>query len=468
MAISESGQRGLRQKIVELAKLSVLMFSSQLVLRLVSTVVLTRLLMPEAYGVFAIVMMYAYILGLSTDMGIKYLILTKEGEVDDRFLRTCWTFQILRGAIIALLCVLIAALIAWGQSNGFFKVDSAYMAPVLPYAIAAFGGVMLIYGLELLNLLVYERRMQFRRVALSKIATNALALLITVCLAIMLRSVWALVLGSAATAIIQVAFSFMLFHGPAMWPQLDRNSLGIIIDRGKWIMSHSVISAMVQTADRLCLGFVFSASTFGFYYIGAEIVSMVRQFLNSMHQQMGIQVFTELTRHNEGPSFRSRYYRYRVGFDVLALTAAGALIVLAPMIVHILYDDRYQSIAVFIQILSLGLILIGPSFIRSAFAAERRFKRMTLFSLIQLVSIWGGLFVTIVFFKMPMAAVFVIALHRLPEILVMLRTADRYGWIDWWKEVRFLPLVFVGAALGWGAIWLLEYVAPQLTLVPPM
>ena len=129
----------LRKKIFTSAKLSAVQFGSNIGLRLISTVVLTRLLAPEVYGVFAVVLLYRQLLEMLSDIGIRDVILTKEGDLDAPFLSTCWTVSILRGALIFLVSGLIALVIFWLQRQGVFPTESSYVDPVLPLAIFVLG-----------------------------------------------------------------------------------------------------------------------------------------------------------------------------------------------------------------------------------------------------------------------------------------------------------------------------------------
>ena len=132
---SSDGTSGFRAKIFKSTQLSTLRFLSDVGLRLVSTVVLTRLLAPEIYGIFAVVLLYMYLLELFSDVGLRSLILTKENEVGDGFLRSCWSISILRGLLIALFSVGVAGAISLLQGQGAFAAESPYTAPVLPLAI---------------------------------------------------------------------------------------------------------------------------------------------------------------------------------------------------------------------------------------------------------------------------------------------------------------------------------------------
>lgn len=442
---------GLRAKLVTSAKLSTLEFASNIGVRLVSTVVLTRLLAPEIYGIFAIVLLYLYILEMFSDLGIRSLILTKEGEVEDDFLRTCWTVSILRGCVVALFSCVIAGVIAAMQGMSFFATDSPYTAPVLPWALAALGATMIITSLQSPMVFMQERQMSFNRVTALNIIVNLVTLVITISLAFFLKSVWALVLGNIARSILRVTLSFVMFDGPRMYPVLNQEHLRIVLDRGKWIIGHSILTALAKAGDRLVLGFVMSSSTFGFYFIARQLVDIVLSFLMSVNSRVGLQVFTQLHK-SDVADFRRNYYRYRLVFDALAGLSTGGLVVLSPVIVQILFDERYQEVAPIAQTLIWGVLLVGPLLLRSAFSAERRFKHMTFLSLISTGTLWIGLLISVFVLESTEAAITVIALHRMPEAMIFIMMGGDRDWVIIWREFLGFAYCAIGIILGLGVL----------------
>lgn len=446
---AKASSGGLAKSIKSSVKLSTLKFMSQVGLRLISTVVLTRLLAPEVYGVFAIVVLYRYLLEMFSDLGLRSVVLTKEGEVELPFLQTIWTVSVLRGLVIFIFTGFIAVIIAVLQAYGAIPQDSAYVSPVLPWAIFALGGTSLLDGLRTANRFTYERDMQFSGVIYSQIAGNVVALIVTVAAAWWLRSVWALVIGAYCQTLVMLVLNQILFEGPRMRWRLHRPSLRIIIDRGKWIIGHSSLTALTQAADRLVLGLIMSSSTFGFYFIARQIVDIGMTFLNTAHGQMGLQVFRHI---NDGTTeaFRTKYYKYRLFFDALAGIGAGAGFVLVQDLVDLVFDDRYADVGPLAELLIFSLVPVGFLLLREAFSAERKFREMTLLSLLSAVTLWCGLLLCAWLNNIP-AAILVIALHRVPEAVVYWWLAVKRDWLILWRE----GLVVVFFALGMGLGWLL-------------
>lgn len=432
-------------------------FASNIGLRLVSTIVLTRLLAPEIYGVFAVVLVYMYILEMMSDFGLRSLILTREGEVTDTFLRTCWTISILRGVVILVFSGLLSLVFVMAQNAGWFAEDSAYSAAVLPAAIVCLGAGALIQGFETPMRFMSERNMAFGRLTAVDLTRNVVTLAVTVALAFYLRSVWALVIGQMVRSVVHVLLSHIFFPGPRLALSFDRESVGVLINRGKWVLGQSTLTVFSQAFDRIFLGFVMSSTTFGFYYTARQLVDLAPQFLQALNNSVILQVFRKL--HQSTPQeFRRNYYRYRLILDGAAGLVAGGLITLAPLFVDIIFDDRYAGVAPIMQILSLSILIFGLNILQNAYNAEHRFDVVTKLSVISVVSLAGGLAFSTFVLDSVTAALFVVALHRLPEGLVVTVMGQRRGWVVVWREGVILAVFALGVLLGWGVLYLAERV----------
>ena len=436
-----------KAKIITSVMLSSAQFMSRFGLQLVSVVVLARLLSPEVYGIFAVVMVFIYLLEMLSEFGLRSLVLTKEGTVEPEFLQTCWTLQILRGLLVFAITILIALVFAGLQALGVFNAESAYNAPVLPWALCGVGASIVIQSLGPTTLYMYEREMKFGHVTLGIMLSSFLGLAITIGVALVNPTVWALVIGTVMQKTAMTLYSFAFFRGVSMRFCWDRQALHLAMDRGKWLWGHSALSAATNSADRLLMGLFLDSATFGFYFLARRIMEFCTGFLQMIDTRMGLQVLTHILQ-AETRTFQKNYYRYRLMFDALAGTGAGTLVITAPLIVDIVFDDRYAGVAPFLQLLTLALLLTGPLVLRTAFSAERQFKTMTLLSGASCLTIWAGLFLALGVFQSIEAAIVLVALHRLPEVVILYRKGAQRGWLKPIREI--LPLLFFVIGIGIG------------------
>jgi O-antigen/teichoic acid export membrane protein len=83
-------------------------FGTSNALRLVSNVLLARLLFPEAFGLMAMVHVFIQGLWLFTDIGVGPAIVQSKRGDDRDYLDTAWTIQALRGMALTLVSFAIA------------------------------------------------------------------------------------------------------------------------------------------------------------------------------------------------------------------------------------------------------------------------------------------------------------------------------------------------------------------------
>jgi len=95
-------------------------YGSTAVVRLGSSLILTRLLTPQAYGIFAILLTFVFTLEMLSDVGPAGLLIRHPRGNEVRFVHTIWTIRLLRSFLNFGILYLAAPLLA-----------SLYHAPAL-------------------------------------------------------------------------------------------------------------------------------------------------------------------------------------------------------------------------------------------------------------------------------------------------------------------------------------------------
>ena len=81
-------------------------------IKLISTLVLTRLLVPEAYGIMGILTSVAFAVSLLTDVGLQAFML-RHKDIDSKYFRDAmWTIRLLRSLSLAAIFFVLAGPIA--------------------------------------------------------------------------------------------------------------------------------------------------------------------------------------------------------------------------------------------------------------------------------------------------------------------------------------------------------------------
>ena len=98
------------------------------VIRLASSLLLTRLLFEEAFGIMALVTVFMQGLQLFSDIGLGPNIVQNERGDDPKFLNTAWTMQVARGFTLWL----IACIGAKPFAEFYGEPMLAWIIPISP------------------------------------------------------------------------------------------------------------------------------------------------------------------------------------------------------------------------------------------------------------------------------------------------------------------------------------------------
>lgn len=303
-------------------------FGASFVLKLGSTVILTRLLAPEIFGVMVIVNGLRIGIELLTDVGIEQNIVNHRDGLSSRFFNTAWTLQIARGVVLSLMFVALAPLF-----HAAYRVDTRIflavsLAPLLT-SLASTSIFVLVKNLEVRRRNLFELKAEFINFACS------------VGLALVMSSVWALVWGMLLSIAARSALSYALPHPPHRL-MLDRAHVREIFGFGKWIMLASLLNYASTYIDRLFLGWVASMQTLGLYGIARTIADLPA----SLASRLAYRVFFPLIaryRRDSDPEVLREFARVRLLIVMTAACGMGLVAVGADAAVALLYDERYRD-----------------------------------------------------------------------------------------------------------------------------
>lgn len=226
-------------------------FAFSLIIRLGSNLLMTRLLVPEMFGVMAIASTVTVGLAMFSDVGLKQNIVQSKRGSEPTFLNTAWAIQILRGVLIWSVALCLCFVILVAGRLGKFPADSVYAAPSLPYVIAVLSISAVIAGFELTKLSEASRGIQLGRITGIEILAQVSGLVCMLAWVTVDRSIWALVAGSLCSSLSRTVLSHAVLPGIGNRWQWDGEAVHEVLHFGKWILISSVLGFLVNSGDRL-------------------------------------------------------------------------------------------------------------------------------------------------------------------------------------------------------------------------
>jgi O-antigen/teichoic acid export membrane protein len=324
---------------------SILEFGSGMGLRVVSSLVLTRLLLPAYFGEITLVMTLIIGITLLSDIGLAPSVVQSPRGDDPVFLNTAWTIQWIRGIILWL----VALAITWPMAAFYRNPQLKLLLPVLAFST-------LISGFNSTNLLTLNRHLGVRRLFAIDGSAAVISLVVTLIWAYYRPSVWAIVAGQLAMNL----YRLLLSHIPAVTPGIrnsfcwDSTSVDNIIHFGKWIMVGTAFYFFASQADRLILGKLVSLTLLGIYGIAYQISDIPRAVISALSNRV-LYPFASKMIHLPMDEFRQKFLRYRFFILLAGCFLLSIMVIWGDLLILKLYDYRYHEAAWMIPIFGLGL-----------------------------------------------------------------------------------------------------------------
>jgi O-antigen/teichoic acid export membrane protein/2-polyprenyl-3-methyl-5-hydroxy-6-metoxy-1,4-benzoquinol methylase len=228
-------------------------------LGVVSTVILVRLLAPADFGLVAMGMSVIAICELLGQVGLD-VALIQNPNTTRRHYDTAWTFSVILAIVIALILVLVA-----GPAAKFY--GEARLVPIL-LALAAGS---LISGFENIGIVAFRKELQFNKEFLFFFGKKLAAFLITVPLAIMFRSYWALISGIVGGRLAAVCLSYYVQEYRPRWSLAARRDL---FHFSKWMAGSNFVSVLNTRAADFIVGKVAGAHALGVFNVSYEVSNL--------------------------------------------------------------------------------------------------------------------------------------------------------------------------------------------------
>lgn len=429
-------------------------YGAEMALRLFSTVLMTRLLVPSDFGVVAVAMTVPTTLELLSDIGIRSNVIRKAGDMPTEFVLTAWTLQLTRSVALWVLSMIVVAALIVLQHYEVFEAPSIYADPKLPWLLTLANAVLLMNGITSINIFLRQRAIDVRPLVTRNILSKLVTLGVMLCWAYYSPTAYALMMGVVTGSIFMAVSSHFLIPGAKMRWLWDPVHARELLARTRWLALSTAVGLVLVQGDRIILGFLGSASEVGLYSIAKGLVEAAQGLPKLLQQRLTLPVLSEVHRTRPHDARRA-YYRFRQPFDAFVFSLAGILAVCGQTIVDILYDPRYTASGPILQILALSMIALPFGMINMSFLSTGRFRA---FALNTVALSFGFIAASLIGFWFAgwMGAIWGLALYAWPANLLLLARARLHGWISFRREISMLPFLPLGAAAGYGINWLLS------------
>jgi len=306
-------------------------------LRLVSNLIMTRILSPEVFGIMAIINLVIQALNMISDIGLRPSII-RSPRSDDVYLRTAWTIQVVRGMVLWLFTILVA-----------WPISQYYEEPVLLYILPCSGLIALFMGFNSIAVIQNQKKLKYKKIAILDVISALIGLIVMVVCGIIYHSVWSLVLGGILSTLFMTIFSFYFldkFKHSFCW---NKEVVYELFHFGKWVFISTVLTFFVAQYDKLALGKLADMSSLGLYSIAMVWAQLPVMIFSQLNNKILYPVVAEYNRTGEFKKCAA----IRNSIVKLSMVICIFMVAAGQLIVEVLYERNYSEAGDLVSILGI-------------------------------------------------------------------------------------------------------------------
>ncbi|HEX8948607.1 MAG TPA: lipopolysaccharide biosynthesis protein [Dissulfurispiraceae bacterium] len=221
-------------------------------LRLVSSAVLARLLVPEDFGIIGMVTAFIAIAERFKDLGLSIATVQKKEITHEQVSNLFW-INVLIGTLLMIILCAFSKVAAW------FYTDKRLVWITIATSTSFLWG-----GLTVQHQAILWRKMQFMRIAAVNIGTNILSIIIAVIFAVKGYGYWALVAKEMSRSFFLAAGTWLI----CPWrPGLPARNTDIsnMIHLGRDVTGFNLVTFFSQNIDQILIGRNYGPGPLGIY-----------------------------------------------------------------------------------------------------------------------------------------------------------------------------------------------------------
>jgi O-antigen/teichoic acid export membrane protein len=406
-------------------------YGSSQIIRFASNLILTRLLLPELFGLVGLAYVFIVGINLFSDLGLgPSIIQNKRGE-DPQFLNTAWTMQVIRSFCVWICLILITK-----------PVASFYGDDRLLWLIPVIGINSLIGGFSSTATSSLNRQMAVKKVVIFELGIQIVSTTVMIVWAWFDRSIWAIVAGGFTNTLVELVWSHFLIPGKSNRFAWDKEAAKEIFSYGKWIFLSTALSFLCSQADRLILGKIFTLTMLGIYGIAYSLGDMPRQVILAISGRVifpSISLLADLPREE----LRGKILKNRKLLLIPLAVGLAIFVTFGDQLILILYRKEYEPASWMMPILALGIWHTTLyNMMGSCLLAVGKSQYQAMGNLLTFVNLC--ITVPLAYhLKGNLGAVIAVALGDLPTYAVTNYGLWREGLTCFWQDIQ-LTALFVG------------------------
>ena len=352
----------------------------------ITSMILARLLTPEAFGVVTTLTMIITFAEIFTDAGFqKYLVQHEFTDSQDRDESTnvaFWSNLIMSFLIWGIIAVFADPLAALVGNPGLGNV---LIVACISIPIAAFSSI------QMAN---YKRDLDFKTLFRVRIISTFIPLCVTVPLAFWLRSYWALIVGTITVHVVNA----VLLTVYSKWKPRFFYSFAKLKEMFSftvWSMVEAISIWLTNYVDVFIVGTMLSQYYLGLYKTSSSLVGQVMGFVTTISTPI---LFSALSRlQNDEKEFRSLFFRFQKIVSLLVLPLGVGIYLFRQFATGLFLGSQWSEAAGFVGLWALtsSVTIVLSHFSSEVYRAKGRPKLSVLAQVLHIAVLWPTILIAV-------------------------------------------------------------------------
>ncbi len=307
----------------------------------ISTLLLARLLTPEDFGLVALATTMLLIISSFTEISIGAALIHHKEPSDEHF-HTAWTLNVSRSLIVGML---------FGLSAPF--AAHIYNEPRLMHIMFALSISSIIVGLQNPKLALLTRNLVFKQDFILSVLPKISGFVISIAIAFIFKSYWALIYGSLASQIVSVITSYFIIP---FRPRFLVTHARELFQFSLWIMLSKIVTTLNWKFDHLLVGSYLGSGALGQYSVGDNLAGMAtREAIGPLETTL-FPAFARMAQ--DASRLKAAYRSVQSLLSAVALPVGVGTALLAHPLVLVGMGDKWLPVVSIIQVMSCVLAFL--------------------------------------------------------------------------------------------------------------
>jgi O-antigen/teichoic acid export membrane protein len=320
-----------------------------------SKVVLARLLASEEMGLMVMIISLTALFEVLTEVGIKQSVIQHKNGAEPEYLNMAWWFQSLRGIGLYVVAFLVAPWLCEFYFRSRDEVLTHYSMEELTILVRVAFISILFNGFISPRAHVLEKKFKFGRAVVITQGGFVLGAIVTITLAFLIRNVWAIVIGFAATGFTKCLMSYVLC--PFM-PRFayHRESFQDLYSFARGMLGLPVLTYIAYNIDVLVAGKLVSTSLVGFYGMALVLARAPWDLFSRIISPVLFPAFSE--KQDDKEALCGAVLKITKVTALLMIPPTALAIICSRAILTFVYPPEYAAVAIPFGLLCVYVLLL--------------------------------------------------------------------------------------------------------------